>query len=107
MKNKDTLTPQELDAIIRTIPDELTGEPFAAPKVWKRVDCGETEVYVGDRLYVVALVDKLTDSEQEVVDNQINTEDTVIKYLTGEGFLDDEYAYIGMQQFAIKPPEKE
>ncbi len=100
-----------MDEIVKNIPDELTGEPFTPPKEWKRVDCGDIEVYVGDRMYVVALVDKLPESEKEVVDNQINTEDTVLKYLTDEGFLDDEYAYIGMQQFALPlrplPPEKE
>ena len=101
MKNTNTLTNEELDTIIRTIPDELSDEPFPAPKKWIRVDCGEIEVYVGDRMYVIALVEKLTDSETEIVDTQISTEDTVIKYLQNEGFLDDEYAYVGMQRFGM------
>lgn len=105
MQNANTLTPRELDAVIRSLPlDDLGLIP--RPKVWKRVDCGNTEVYVGDRLYIVALVEKLPESIDELTTTQLNTEDTVVKYLRGEGFIDEEYAYVGMQRFSLKNPPK-
>ena len=106
MKTKNAFSLRELNALIRTITDSLTGKQLTAPDQWRRVDCGNIEVYVGDRKYVIALVDKLTDTKEEIVTNQINTEDTVIKYLKSEGFLNDNFpddgeAYVGMQQFAL------
>ena len=104
MQNANTLTPPELDAIVRNLPEEVGPNP--RPKKWKRVDCGNVEVYVGDDLYVVALVEKISESVDEVATNQINTEDTVIKYLQSEGFIGKEYAYVGMQRFKLNhPPE--
>ena|ERR1035437_280033 len=104
MQTDDTLTPPKLDAIIRNLPKE-TG-PYPKPKKWKRVDVGQTEVYVGDDLYVVALCEKLPESVDELARNQTNTEDIVIKYLQSEGFLGKEYAYVGMQRFKMNHPPK-
>jgi len=100
VQTADTLTPPELDTIVRNLPEE--DGPYPKPKKWKRVDCGSIEVYVGDELYVVALVEKLPESIDELASNQINTEDTVIKYLRSEGFLGEEYAYVGMQRFSLR-----
>lgn len=102
MQNENTLTPRDLDEIIRTIPlDDMVEKPLPKPKKWVRVDCGQTEVYVGDKLYIIALVEKMPDSEDEVVKTQLSTEETVVKYLRSEGFIDNDYAYIGMQRFKI------
>lgn len=105
MKKHNTLTPDELNAVIRNITDEKTGKPLQAPTSWQRIDCGNIEVYVGDRSYVVALVDELLKTEQEIANKQINTESIVTKYLQSEGFIDAEYAYVGMQQFSINLPK--
>jgi hypothetical protein len=83
-----------------------TGTPFPAPKKWKRVDVGETECYVGDELYAIALVEKQPGTVEELVENQSHAETTVIKYLQGEGFLGKEYVYVGMQRFSLKHPTK-
>jgi hypothetical protein len=105
MQTINSLTPLELDGIIRVLPSEAA-DPTSKPKAWKRVDCGQIEVYVGDRLYIVVLVDKFPESVNEMTANQSNTEETVVKYLRSEGFIDDEYAYVGMQRFSLrKPPE--
>lgn len=93
----------ELNAIIRNLPEERG--PYPRSRQWKRVDVGQTEVYVGDSLYVVALCEKLPESEDDLAKNQANTEDTVIKYLQSEGFLGKEYAYVGMQRFCMHPPK--
>lgn len=91
-----------MDEIVRTISlDETVDNPCPRPKKWVRVDCGQTEVYVGDRLYIIALVEKIPDSEDEVVTTQLNVNQTVVKYLRSEGFIDNDYAYIGMQRFKI------
>ena len=95
----DTLTPLQLDSIVRNLPNEPVG---TLPKTWKRVNCGQIEAYVGDGIFVVALVEKLPESVDELATNQINTEETIIKYLKSEGFLGEEYAYVGMQRFAIR-----
>jgi len=97
------LTPQELDSIIRNLPEEAI-IPISKPKKWKRVPVGQIEVYIGDNIYVVALVDKLSKSVDELTAAQVNTENTVIKYLQSEGFISKEYAYIGMQRFALNEP---
>jgi hypothetical protein len=102
VQNENTLTPKELDKLVRTIPlDDMVYDPLPEPKKWVRVDCGQTEVYVGDRLYIIALVEKMFDNEDEVVATQLSVEETVVKYLRSEGFIDDDYAYIGMQRFKI------
>ena len=102
VQNENTLTPRELDEIVRTIPlDEMVEDPLPRPKKWVRVDCGQTEVYVGDRLYIIALVEKIPTTEDEVVETQLGVEQTVVKYLRSEGFIDRDYAYIGMQRFKI------
>lgn len=100
MQTIDTLTPPELNAIVRNLPEEHG--PYPRPRKWKRVDVGQTEVYVGDGLYVVALCEKIPESADELATNQVNTEDTVIKYLQSEGFLEKDYAYVGMQRFSLK-----
>ncbi len=42
----------------------------------------------------------------ELTNMQLSTEDVVVKYLQSEGFLDNEYAYVGMQKFKLnEPPE--
>jgi hypothetical protein len=104
MQTADTLTPPELDAIVRNLPEEAG--PYPRPRKWKRVDVGQTEAYVGDDLYVVALCEKLPESVDELVKSQANTEDTVIKYLQSEGFIGQEYAYVGMQRFKLNHPPK-
>lgn len=100
MQTADTLSAPELDAIVRNLPQEAIG-PVSKPKKWLRVNVGQTEVYVGDELYVVALVEKLPESVDDLTNTQVNTQDTVVKYLQSEGFLDKEYAYVGMQRFSL------
>jgi hypothetical protein len=103
---KNTLTPKDLDGIVRSIPpEEMVSDPLPKPKKWVRVDCGQIEVYVGDRLYIVALVEKIPDTEDEVVSAQLNVEQTVVKYLRSEGFIDNDYAYVGMQRFQMNSKE--
>lgn len=102
MKN-NTLSTFELNAIMRTMPlDDNHKLPPA--KNWKKIDIGKTETYVGDNLYVVALVEKLPRDMKEVETNGMSTEKVVIKYLRGEGFIGDEYFYVGMQRFDVKNP---
>jgi hypothetical protein len=99
MQTMNTLQPFELNATIRQM-------GFPAPKSWHRVDCGQIEAYVGDKLYVIALVEKCPDNIAELKENQSKTEHTVIKYLQSEGFVGKEYVYVGMQRFNLKkPPE--
>lgn len=103
MQNADTLTPRELDAIIRSIPPDEDG-PFIAPKKWARVDVGNLETYIGDKLYVVTLVEKLPETIDELEANNESAEKIVIRYLQNEGFIDEEYAYVGMQQLDLRKP---
>lgn len=107
MKTPDSLTVPELNAVIRSMPiDEMTGAPFPAPKKWQRVDVGNIECYVGDRICVIALVEKQPDTVSELKQNQLNTETTIIRYLQNEGWIDKEYVYVGMQRFSLKNPPK-
>lgn len=99
VQNENTYTPQELNDILLTLPFI---EQLPTPKKWVRVDCGQTEVYVGDRLYIVALVDETTADIEKITETQIKVEQTVVKYLQNEGFIDNDCAYIGIQKFKIK-----
>jgi hypothetical protein len=67
--------------------------------MWKRVDVGTLETYVGDSLYVITLIDQLPTSLEEAASNGLSAEDTVIRYLQGEGFLGEEFVYLGLQRF--------
>ncbi len=93
----NSLQQHELNATIRTM-------GFPAPKAWKRVDCGSIEAYVGDKLYVIALVETCPDNIEQLKENQTKTELTVIKYMQSEGFVGKEYVYVGMQRFNLKKP---
>ena len=109
VQNENTLTNKELNEVVKLIPlDDLIPEkPLPKPKKWIRVDCGQTEVYVGDRLYIIALVEKIPESIDEVTGTHVKLEDVVIKYLKAEGFIDNDYAYIGMQRFKMKGKNNE
>jgi hypothetical protein len=99
MGHKNTFTPRELNEIIRC---HSSISDLPSPKKWQRVDCGETEVYVGDKLFIVALVEKILGNDTEIEAFQLKTQETVIRYLQSEGFIDEEYAYVGMQRFELK-----
>ena len=91
-----------MNALIRTLPiADLVENPLPQPKSWLRVDCGTTEVYVADRLFVVALLERQHKDVTALTSAHLNTEETIIKYLRGEGFIDDEYAYVGLQKFEL------
>lgn len=102
MQNENTLTPDQLNAIIRTLPlNDMVETPFPPPKKWTRVDCGEIEVYVADRLFVVALLERQHKDVATLTSAHLSSEDAIVKYLRSEGFIDAEYAYIGMQKFEV------
>ncbi len=107
MNTPDTFTLAELNTIIRSMSvDEVTRQSFPAPNKWTRVDVGEIECYVGDGLYVVAMIERQPETMPEMEKNQINTEAAIIKYMQGEGWIGKEYVYVGMQRFNLKkPPE--
>lgn len=103
--NPNTLSPLELNALISTMPTE-DGTKFAYAKEWQRVDVGKLETYVGDRLYVITLVEKLPETMDEVEANGLSAEETVIRYLQGEGFIDEEFVYVGLQRFDLQNPPR-
>lgn len=106
MQTVDVMTRRVLDAFIRTMPT-ADGRALPVPKAWTLVKMGQVPVYVGDREYVVAFVDKQPTSMADMESNQAATEETVIRYLQQEGFIDEEYVYVGMQQFDLGkiPPD--
>ena len=105
MTTINTLNPQELNAIIRNIPPDNHGA-FAIPKGWTRVDVGNLETYVGDSIYIITLIEKLPRTMTEMESDNMSVEQVVTKYLRDEGFIGEEYAYIGLQRFDLaNPPE--
>lgn len=106
MQTVDAMTSRVLNAFIRTMPS-ADGQVLPVPKVWQLVNMGAVPVYVGDREYVVAFVDKQPASMADMESNQAATEEVVIRYLQQEGFIDEEYVYVGMQQFDLGkiPPD--
>lgn len=106
MQAVDAMTSRVLNAFIRTMPT-ADGRMLSVPKAWTLVKMGVVPVYVGDREYVVAFVDKQPTSMADMENYQAATEETVIRYLQQEGFIDEEYVYVGMQQFDLGkiPPD--
>lgn len=100
------MTSRVLNAFVRTMPT-ADGRTLPAPKQWVLVTMGEIPVYVGDREYVFAFVDKQPKSMDDMNERQAATEEVVIRYLQQEGFIDEEYVYVGMQQFNLGqiPPD--
>lgn len=102
----DKLVAHGLDAIIRTVPTP-DGKPFPAPKEWVEVRMTKALIYVGDREYVIGFVEIPPISMEQMEETQEYTEKMVVSYLQKEGFIGEEYVYVGMQQFDLKniPPD--
>jgi hypothetical protein len=101
MKNKESLSNFELNNLVVNCPI-LENEDKHFAKDWKRVDVGDLEVYVGDRKYVVAFVEEIPKTAEEMKTNTLSTEETIMRYLIGEGFVDEEdFLYVGLQLMDI------
>jgi hypothetical protein len=109
MKTLDNITLPELDGLVEHFPCE-DGLKLPPAKEWKRVDVGSIEVYVGfpgaGLSYVVGLIEKIPQSMNELEANGESAENVIIKYLQSEGFIGEEFIYIGLQRFDLQnPPE--
>ena len=65
------------------------------------MDVGTTEVYVGDELYVIAMVNARPITRDIMKKNNDAVEKTVTRYLQAEGFINNEYVYVGMQTLKL------
>lgn len=97
------LTTEELNDYIVTAPT-LVGQPLTPAKKWSRVDIGSIEVYVGDGLYVITLVHHRPRDLDEIKENCSKAEQKVIQYLQSEGFITEEYFYLGLQTLDLQSP---
>ncbi len=97
---KSKVTNRQLNEIISSLPISLNidGSPGKV-KTWVTVNIGDIETHVGDRSYIISFVDKLQPTVEKAEIQGIAIEEMIIKYLMNEGFIDTEYAYIGMQLF--------
>lgn len=98
MYNKP-MTDAELNSYVIALRNDAGGY-FPAAKSWQRIDVGDIETYVGDRLYVIAIA-KETPSETDIDEVAVAIQTQVIKYLQSEGFIDAEFLYIGLQEFRL------
>lgn len=73
-----------------------------APKMWRRVDVGTLETYVGDDVYAMAFINQIPNTIEEMELNNKRAEETVIRYLQAEGFIGKEYIYMGLQRFDLQ-----
>ncbi len=107
MNNPDNITRIELDELVSHFPTE-DGIPYPPAKEWKRVDVGTIEVYVGSPAsgvhYVIGLVEKLPESMEEMEKNGESAETVIIRYLQNEGFIGEEFVYVGLQRFDLQNP---
>lgn len=97
MANKDNISSYELNLLISNLPPIEGIIPYA--KQWLRVNVGDIEVYVGDQLFIVALITTEAKTKDELQEKGLATEKTILNYLRSEGFIDKNYAYIGLQRF--------
>ncbi len=103
----DNITLPELNGLVEHFPTEDKIKMPPAQE-WKRVDVGDIEVYVGYPAegfhYVVGLVEKIPHSIEEIDKNGESAENVIIKYLQSEGFIGEEFIYIGLQRFDLQHP---
>ena len=81
---------------------ETTNGCFPAAKKWQRVDVGTIESYIGDNLYVVSVIEKRPKTVTEMNANCEKVKRIVIRYLESEGFIGEEYLYIGLQRLDLQ-----
>lgn len=93
----NTLSPEDCNALIQRMPCE--SGPLPSATTWQRVDVGFLETYVGDSLYVITLIERLPKTIDEVQSQGESVEETVIRYLQGEGFVGEQFVYLGLQRF--------
>ena len=94
------VTKRQLNKIISDLQVSLSidGSPDKV-KTWVTVNMGEIETHVGDKKYIISFVDKLQPTVEKAEMQGIAIEEIITKYMVEEGFVGDEYAYIGMQLF--------
>ena len=94
--NTRPMTDIELNSYVVSYPREDGQLPPA--KNWQRIGNVEgMELFVGDRTYVIALVTVRPKNMAALRQNTKAAETTAIAYLQREGFIDNEYLYIGLQ----------
>jgi len=103
-KNKTDVPFSDLNKIIAQINPESNKKSFA--KKWIKVQIGRYEVYVGDRAYVVTLVDTPASDNEEMMKNNLIAEEFVTRYLEDEDFVENEWIYLGLQRFSKNYPEE-
>ena len=94
------MTNAELNSYVIALRND-DGGYYPAAKHWQRIDVGNIETYVGDRLYIVSVVavkDNDADNHESFV---IAVQKRVVRYLSAEGFIDAEFLYIGLQDFKL------
>jgi hypothetical protein len=100
MKNKHSLSGSELNSLIYNAPS-FEEHGICQAKDWQRVDVGDLEVYVGDEKYIIAFVEHPPKSIEEMEKNTLTVQEIVITYLQGEGFIGEDYVYVGLQQIDL------
>jgi hypothetical protein len=92
----------ELNEWIAMFPSD---EPNPPAKNWVHVTVGELDTYVGDKLYVISLNSKSPQSMDELNRTKEISEEFIIKYLRREGFIENEYLYVGLQDIKLSEME--
>lgn len=94
--NTINIPDEELNSYIKN-----TCGSFPCAKKWQRIDVGTLETYVGDGEYVITVIDYKPKSVKQMERNCRKVEETVTRYLIGEGFIGKNYLYVGLQQFNL------
>lgn len=97
---KPNISPEELNWYIMSAPN-LLGKPLPPAKQWSRIDVGQIETYVGDGVYVIAVVNKRPADAEEMKENGVKAQKLVVSYLMSEGFIDKDFLFIGLQTFDL------
>lgn len=101
----NTVSVEELNAVIRTVLNSPPGLHISDAKVWKRVDVNGVETYVGDTSYIITFNEKISSDVKEATHYGISLEKTVKKYLKSEGFIEEGLVvYVGLQRVSVQNP---
>ena len=88
MKNMP-ITTTELNSYVLSV--KRSDGPLPLPKRWVRLLVGDTDVYVGDNNYVIAVVYQAAKNMSAMRQNCKAAENTIVKYLIAEGFIGPEH----------------
>lgn len=93
------LTNQELNSLVDV---EYSDGKKLAVKEWVHLNRGNSEIYIGDQVLVVAFTNTAPADMDEVQVLQLRNQNDIIGYLAAEGFIKPNWVYLGLHNVTMQ-----